>query len=158
MSPLNIILIRDYEKVMRKRTAIVFGLLIMSSVVFGQSQAHQSHISLKIEELFSAASNDDYELARGLILLEKRTNEEISYQFPDSENKTDLNKIKRYCKTLAALNKISDEHLIENFKEVNYKGQDLIIAVILFKSGKQSIRKNLSYLNLEKEYYLVKID
>ncbi len=123
-----------------------------------QTKAQQSHISLKIDELFTAAQNSNYETAIKLILLEKKNNDNLDLLVPDIENSSDLNKVKRICRKMDALRKVSDQYLIDEFAEENYQGQNVFAITLLFKSGDQTISKLLRFVLLEKEFYLIKID
>lgn len=139
-----------------KRLSIVF--FVFSVLVFAQDEQPGNDVNSTVEALFSVCKDKNYSGASALIVY---TGPESSrdYAAPlNPKSAAELDKAERIAKKVKAYLDISDSYEILSVGETTSDEKTLLVANIGFKSGKQILEIDFTFIEVNNNLLLVSID
>jgi hypothetical protein len=126
-----------------KKNIIINLFIIFFSANFSFAQLTQTEANATIENFFSLCKKGDFHNSAKLLIYFGQDKVRLYKDFFNPDNPDEFKEVKRICKKVNATLLISDSYTIGKLRKLKFNGETVQGVNVLFKSGKQKIRKRI---------------
>lgn len=129
---------------------LIISFFLLSTFLLAQNV--ESEIKIQMNKLIELSKSKSYDKASLLIAYNGENKDRIGNDNFNSQNKDELEKVKRICKKISALIDLSSKYEFTNFTENKNKNEYII--EITFTSGTQNLATQFIFIKTDKGFLL----
>lgn len=141
----------------KKTIILAFSLLLLTNVA-AQEKSISEIVKTQAARIIELSKNLDYDNAGKLMAKEVQNGETQNILPVETKNPGDMILVKRICKNINALQKISSSFSLNEIVAEKFDGNDIITLLVNFASGNQEISKKFRFVKVGNDYLLYRID